>query len=145
MTTNAGSDNGSAVVGFTGMGEYGDNAKTEKALSRFLRPEFINRVDEIITFRALDKNDFASIAKIMLSELKAALAEKAITLNFTDEAAALIAEESFSAKYGARNMRRYIQKNVEDKLAEEIISDYGHSITRASLYVLDGKLTVACM
>ena len=145
MTTNAGSDNGSAVVGFTGMGEYGDNAKTEKALSRFLRPEFINRVDEIITFRALDKNDFASIAKIMLSELKAALAEKAITLSFTDEAAALIAEESFSAKYGARNMRRYIQKNVEDKLAEEIISDYGHSITRASLYVLDGKLTVACM
>ena len=145
MTTNAGSDNGSAVVGFTGSGEFTDNAKTEKALSRFLRPEFINRVDEIITFRSLDKNDFASIAKIMLSELKAALAEKAITLTFTDEAAALIASESFSAKYGARNMRRYIQKNIEDKLAEEIISDYGHSITRASLFVENGNLTVACM
>ena len=145
MTTNAGSESGAGVVGFTGMGESGDSARTEKALSRFLRPEFINRVDEIITFRALDKDDFASIAKIMLSELKAALAEKAITLTFTDEAAAFIAEESFSAKYGARNMRRYIQRNVEDKLAEEIISDYGHSITRASLYVEDGKLTVACM
>ena len=112
---------------------------------RFLRPEFINRIDEIITFRALGKQDFASIAKIMLSELQGALTEKGIEFTFTDEAAELIAGESFSAKYGARNMRRYIQKNVEDKLAEEIISDYGHSITRASLYVKDDKLTVACM
>ena len=144
MTTNAGSDNSSAVVGFMGDGESSDSAKTEKALSRFLRPEFINRVDEIITFRSLDKNDFANIAKIMLSQLRDALSEKGISLDFTDEAASLIASESFSAKYGARNMRRYIQKNVEDKLAEEIISDYGHSITRASLYVSDGKLAVAC-
>ena len=145
MTTNAGSDNSAAVVGFTDSGDTTDNAKTEKALSRFLRPEFINRIDEIITFRALDKQDFASIAKIMLLELRGALTEKGIEFTFTDEAAELIAGESFSAKYGARNMRRYIQKNVEDKLAEEIISDYGHSITRASLYVKDGKLTVACM
>ena len=145
MTTNAGSDNSAAVVGFTDSGDITDNAKTEKALSRFLRPEFINRIDEIITFRALGKQDFASIAKIMLSELQGALTEKGIEFTFTDEAAELIAGESFSAKYGARNMRRYIQKNVEDKLAEEIISDYGHSITRASLYVKDDKLTVACM
>ena len=145
MTTNAGSEGSSAVVGFTGDGHIADSSRTEKALSKFLRPEFINRVDEIITFRSLDKNDFASIAAIMLGELRDALAEKGIEFSFTPEAAELIANQSFSEKYGARNMRRYIQKNVEDDLAEKIISDYGHSITSAKLYTKDGKLEIACL
>ncbi len=145
MTTNAGSENASAVVGFSGDSRASVDSKTEKALSGFLRPEFINRVDEIITFRSLDKNDFAKIAKIMLSELAQALAEKNITFEFTPASAMHIAEKSFSEKYGARNMRRYIQKNVEDKLAEQIISDYGHNITRAKLSVSSGELVVICM
>ena len=94
-----------------------------KALQGFLRPEFINRVDEVVTFRSLDQSDFTHIARIMLNELVEALAEKSLTLRYTDAAAALIAEKSYSAKYGARNMRRYIQRNVEDAIAEAVIAD----------------------
>ena len=126
MTTNAGSDRTAATAGFLfGEGETtGADAKTQKALESFLRPEFINRVDEIITFRSLDEKDFERIASIMLDELKAALAEKNIKLSYTPAATALIAERSFSRKFGARNMRRYIQKEVEDRLAGMIIADY---------------------
>ncbi len=145
MTTNAGSENASAVVGFSGNSQAALEGKTEKALSKFLRPEFINRVDEIITFRSLNKEDFAKIAKIMLAELASALEEKNIKFEYTPAAAMHIAEKSFSEKYGARNMRRYIQRNVEDKLAEQIISDYGHSITCAKLFVSGGELQVVCM
>lgn len=145
MTTNAGSENGSSVVGFTGNNENNSKLKTEKALASFLRPEFINRVDEIITFRSLDEQDFTAIAKIMLGELSMALKEKCIEFTYTPYAASFIAKQSYSAKYGARNMRRYIQRNVEDALAEKIISDYSHSITHVNLYVEDGKLSLACM
>ena len=125
MTTNAGSDRTAATAGFLfGEGETGADAKTQKALESFLRPEFINRVDEIITFRSLDEKDFERIAAIMLDELKVALAEKNIKLSYTEAATALIAERSFSRKFGARNMRRYIQKEVEDRLAGMIIADY---------------------
>ena len=145
MTTNAGSESGAAVVGFSQNADMSNSERTEKALSSFLRPEFINRVDEIITFRSLDKNDFAKIAAIMLGELKTALEDKDIDFSFTDEAAGLVANSSYSEKYGARNMRRYIQKNVEDKLAELIIADYRHSFTKAKLFVKDGELCVVCM
>lgn len=145
MTTNAGSESGSGVVGFTGYGDQGADIKTEKALSTFLRPEFINRVDEIITFRSLDKKDFAAIAKIMLGELALALTEKNISFRYTHDAACLIAEASYSEKYGARNMRRYIQKNVEDELAQRLISDHTHSIKAVKLYVEGGKLAIASM
>ncbi len=145
MTTNAGSESGAAVVGFSQNADMSNSERTEKALSSFLRPEFINRVDEIITFRSLDKNDFAKIASIMLGELRTALEDKDIDFSFTDEAAELVANNSYSEKYGARNMRRYIQKNVEDKLAELIIADYRHSFTKAKLFVKDGELCVVCM
>ena len=145
MTTNAGSAGGSGVVGFASDSEKAESEKTEKALSTFLRPEFINRVDEVITFRSLDRTDFARIAAIMLSQLGDALLEKGIKLEFTEEAASVIANDSFSEKYGARNMRRYIQKHVEDKLAELIISDYSLSYTNAKVYVSDGNIAVSCM
>lgn len=112
MTTNAGSDRAGALAGF-GDGTTSDaDARTEKALSTFLRPEFLNRVDEVITFRSLDKEDFAKIAGIMMEELKTALAERNIRLTYSDKALALIAENSYSHKFGARNMRRYIQTHV---------------------------------
>ncbi len=145
MTTNAGSDRSSGTAGFGVSEARTAAAQTEKALSAFLRPEFLNRVDEIITFRSLNEEDFAKIAKIMLGELSVALAEKNIVFNATDEAAAHIAHASYSHKYGARNMRRYIQTQVEDKLAEQIIADYKRTISAASLTVEDGVLCVRCI
>ena len=147
MTTNAGSDNSGATVGFFSEEGTLSESKTMKALSGFLRPEFINRVDEIITFRSLDETDFMSIARIMLDELKTALGEKGIKFIYSDEAVGFIAKNSFSRKFGARNMRRFIRANVEDLLAEAIISDYSRKISGASLaYSKDeNKLTVECI
>ena len=145
MTTNAGSDKSAATLGFSSERAGLSDSATEKALAQFLRPEFLNRVDEIITFNSLTPEDFSSIAKIMLGELATALAEKGITLKYSDSAAKLIAEKSYSHKFGARNMRRYIQKNIEDQLAELIISDYNHSYTQAFVNVKDGEIAVNCM
>ena len=145
MTTNAGSEARSGVVGFTSDPGKNDAERTEKALSTFLRPEFINRVDEIITFRSLDVKDFGKIAHIMLSQLAEVLSEKGIKLFYDENVAKAVAEGSFSEKYGARNMRRYIQKNIEDKLAEVIISDYSGSINSVKLSVEDETIVVSCI
>ncbi len=143
MTTNAGSVN---MTNHAGFGESGAAKEAEdrtmKALSEFLRPEFINRVDEIITFRQLDENDFAAIAGIMLGELKSVLAEKNIAFTWTPEAAALIARASFSTKFGARNMRRYIQTHVEDKAANIIIDAQGAGVAGIAVGTDGGELTV---
>ncbi|MBR3894742.1 MAG: AAA family ATPase [Clostridia bacterium] len=145
MTTNAGSDHSAATAGFT-MGEQtGADAKTQKALESFLRPEFLNRVDEIITFRQLDEADFAKIAVIMLEELKQSLGEKNIKLAYTEKATALIAKNSFSRKYGARNMRRYIQKEVEDRLASMIIADYRRLYSFVKIDAEGEEITIKCM
>ena len=145
MTTNAGSDRSSALAGFSSDTQSVEEDRTQKALEGFLRPEFLNRVDEIITFRSLDENDFCEIVKIMLGELGMALEEKGIVLNYTESAAKLIAKESFSHKFGARNMRRYIQKNVEDRLAELMIADYKKSYTMAKIDSDGSELAVNCM
>ena len=142
MTTNAGSDRAGALAGFLAEERVGNDARTEKALASFLRPEFLNRVDEIITFRSLDENDFVKIANIMMGELRAALEEKGIQLTVRDEALYHIAKESYSHKFGARNMRRYIQTHVEDALAEKIVADYNRSITHASVGVTNGEIVV---
>ena len=144
MTTNAGSDRSTATIGFSDSDNVDEDA-TMKALSGFLRPEFINRVDEIITFRSLSKEDFVSIARILLNELKEALTEQGVTFTYTDEAADHIARESYSARFGARNMRRYIRRHVEDQLAEAIIADYCRAITQAKLILEENHLTVVCM
>ena len=147
MTTNAGSDNTSATVGFFNSADILGENKTMKALSSFLRPEFINRVDEIITFNSLTVEDFGHIAVIMLDELKSALAEKNIRLVYSDEAVSYIAKNSYSQKFGARNMRRFICTHVEDQLAEKIISDYNRAICGVSLQYSeeDDKLIVECV
>jgi ATP-dependent Clp protease ATP-binding subunit ClpA len=124
MTTNAGSTGISGTAGFATTAAERSSTKTEKALSEFLRPEFLNRVDEIITFRSLDVEDFGKIASIMLDQLKNALGERGIKLEYSKEAALYVAKESFDTKYGARNMRRYIQKHIEDEIANYIISNY---------------------
>ncbi len=145
MTTNAGSDRNGALAGFSTSEIQIEDARTEKALSKFLRPEFLNRVDEVITFRALDEGDFARIAGIMIGELQAALAERHIKLSCSDAALAVIAKESYSHKYGARNMRRYIQTHVEDVLAEKIVADVQRSISAAKISARDGKLIISAL
>ncbi len=125
MTTNAGSMDGSLLSGFTDAPELVSEEKTHKALSSFLRPEFINRVDEVITFRSLSEEDFSRIARIMISDLEKVMSEKEITLNVSDAAIEYIAKKSFSVKYGARNMRRFIETEVQDRIAEEIIRTRG--------------------
>ena len=145
MTTNAGSDRTSSTIGFSEDAQRLAESKTEKALSAFLRPEFINRIDEIITFRSLDEKDFSHIASIMLGDLTKALKEKEMNFTYTPAAAAHIAKESYSVKFGARNMRRYIQREVEDAVAEKIIADRKRAITQIRLSVKDGELVVDCM
>ena len=147
MTTNAGSDRSNASIGFSANESEQTESATMKALSDFLRPEFINRVDEIITFRSLDEKDFCEIAKIMLEELKTALADKNIKFKYSQTAVEYIAKHSYSRKFGARNMRRFIRSNVEDPLAEKIIADYTKSIIGASLGYSkkEDKLTVECI
>lgn len=143
MTTNAGSEKSSANVGFVGTEGGITEARTEKALSSFLRPEFINRVDEIVVFKSLTRENFKSIARIMLNDLGGVLAEKGISFEYTDEVAALVAEKSYSVKYGARNMRRFIQREIEDRLAEIMISDYDRKISRVTVAVAEGKFEIS--
>ncbi len=140
MTTNAGSNNTSSISGFAEKPEERSKEKTERALSAFLRPEFINRVDEIITFRHLDKDDFKKIAALMLGRLKEHLLDNGTKLVYGEEVMEFIAEKSFSEKYGARNMRRFIERNIEDKLANIFIENYDNSLIGISLFVKGGEI-----
>ena len=142
LTTNAGSEKANAVSGFSLDKGAQTESRVEKALSKFLRPEFLNRIDEIITFRHLDKSDFAKIAQIMLRQLTDHLVEKGIRLTYTEEALSLIADESYSEKYGARNMRRYIERNIEDPIANLIIDSMPSKIYAIAITAKDGKLKI---
>ena len=142
MTTNAGSHKSSSVSGFSEAREMQSKEKTERALSEFLRPEFINRIDEIITFRHLTRSDFVRIADIMLGKLREHLLDKGIKLVYTKELLEFIADGSYSEKYGARNMRRFIERNVEDRLANVLIENYGKGITGISLSVENSEIKV---
>ena len=145
MTTNAGSETASAISGFGASAEVRGAERTERALSAFLRPEFLNRVDAVITFRHLTRENFVSIAAIQMKKLADAVAERGVTLTVSDEALALIAEKSYSEKYGARNMRRYIQREIEDRLAELMIERYDDPITHATVAVKDGNIEILCL
>ena len=144
MTTNAGSGRSASALGFTTSESHAEKNRIEKALLEFLRPEFINRVDEVIVFNSLTENDFCNIVKIMLGDLITVLSDRNITMTYTDNAAKLIADESYSVKYGARNMRRYIQRNIEDVIAEHIISDIYGKISTVNVSVKSGLLHVEC-
>ncbi|MBR2460241.1 MAG: ATP-dependent Clp protease ATP-binding subunit [Clostridia bacterium] len=128
MTTNAGTGVGNGVIGFNSSEARLDDERTLRALSGFLRPEFINRVDGVITFRPLDVCDFEKIAVIMLDETVAALRDHGYKVSYTDAAVKAVAKNSYSAAYGARNMRRYLQSHIEDKVANEIIRARGENI-----------------
>ncbi len=143
MTTNAGSDKSSAISGFTETASQLVKDKTERALSSFLRPEFLNRIDEIITFNKLTKDNFVEIANIMMKQLEEALSKKGISLSYSKAVLSFIAEQSFSDKYGARNMRRFIEKNIEDKLANEIIGNYNAQIKEIFIKINNGEIVIS--
>ena len=145
MTTNAGSDKSSSVVGFSETAEQQGKIKTENALSTFLRPEFLNRVDAIVTFRSLDRNDFLRIASIMLNDLKDVLDKKGVRMTWDDRVPAVIAERSFSLKFGARNMRRFIETEVEDPIANAMIANYASGVAGVHLSDKDGKIEVSAL
>ena len=144
-----------ALLGAAGMDDIGrlfpdcDNAflnissltlleRVMKALQEFLRPEFINRVDEIVYFHQLTEENFRGIAGIMLEELKAALEEKGYHFTYDDALVDYLVKKSYSAAYGARNLRRCIQKDVEDPMAARIIESYETPITQIKATAEDG-------
>ena len=141
MTSNAGSDTKSAgAVGFGGSADDQGRERIMKALQDFLRPEFLNRVDEIVCFNHLTKENFAGIARIMLDELKASLGDKGYTLRYDEALVDYLVEKSYSLTYGARNLRRLIQKELEDPIAARIIDAFEHPITQISATVRDGAV-----
>ena len=129
MTTNAGSSTKSGSVGFGGSLSDMSRERAMKALNEFLRPEFINRVDEIVCFNQLTEQDFRGIAALMLGELRDVMAEKGVTLSWDDSLIDYLVKEAYSVTYGARNLRRTIQKKVEDEIARFIIDHRGR-VTR---------------
>lgn len=120
MTSNAGSQIGGTAAGFGATVNTRSKDKAMKALSDFLRPEFINRVDEIVVFNPLPQSVFADIAEGFMKELREGLEEQGITLTWDRAALDYIAKESFSEKYGARNVRRYVERQVEDRLVRHV-------------------------
>ena len=119
--------------------------KAMKALSEFLRPEFINRVDEIICFNRLSEENFRAIAVIMLGELRDSLRERGIELIWKDEVLDYLVKKSYSVTYGARNLRRTIQKDIEDKMAQRIIDSYEDPITHMLIRTEDDQIILDAM
>ena len=130
MTSNAGSNTKSGSVGFARTANEQGRERAMKALQEFLRPEFINRVDEIVYFNQLTEDNFKAIAALMLQELQDSLAEKGIVFTWQDSLLDYLVKKSYSAAYGARNLRRLIQKELEDAIASRIIDSWQHPVAR---------------
>ena len=144
MTSNAGSEGRVGGVGFGRTDREQTQEKTMKALKEFLRPEFLNRVDEIITFNHLSREDFVGIANIMLGELKQSLAERGLTLTWDDEVNGYLVDLAFSVTYGARNLRRTIQRELEDPISERIIDSFEAPISSIHISLVNGLVTLKC-
>ena len=130
MTSNAGSGKAAGAMGFGKSADEQGKERVMKALQDFLRPEFINRVDEIVYFNQLTEEHFAGIAHIMLDELQTSLADKGYRFTYDEALVSYLVKKSYSATYGARNLRRTIQKELEDTMAARIIDAFEHPITQ---------------
>ena len=142
MTSNAGSERKEGTVGFGHTVNEQNRDRAMKALGEFLRPEFLNRVDEVICFNRLDEKNFAGIAHIMLDELQKSLEDKGLHFTWDEDVEDYLVKKSYSATYGARNLRRTIQKELEDGMAAQIIDSYEHPVTQIHASMEDGKLVV---
>ena len=141
MTSNAGSDKKSNVVGFNEEDEA-SAIKIDRALKELFRPEFLNRVDEIVIFKELKKDELIQIVDLMLNDLNDGLREKEITMEVTREAKEYVLENSYNKAYGARPMRRYIEKRIEDKLAQMIIKNEIRHGDKAKVGVKENNIFV---
>ena len=142
MTSNAGSEGRVGGVGFGRSDTDMVREKTMKALKDFLRPEFINRVDEIITFNHLTEENFLGIADIMLQELKDSLAARELELIMDPAVREYLVKKAFSVTYGARNLRREIQRSLEDPISEKIIDSFENPISRICVSVENDTIVV---
>ncbi len=142
MTSNAGSDRTETALGFGRTVAEQGREKALKALSEIMRPEFINRIDEIVPFDHLSPENFRDIAVIFLSELRDSLASRGIKLVWDDALVQYVSDKSYSVKYGARNLRRTIQKEIEDVTAAKLIASYDREIHEITLSANDEAVTV---
>ena len=142
MTTNAGSNTKGGAMGFGGTVNDMGRERALKALNDFLRPEFINRVDEIVYFNSLSEENFRSIAELMLTETRDAIAERGISMTWSTELIDYLVKKSYSVVYGARNLRRTIQKDVEDAIAQKIIDCRGEDAEKIYVSAGDNGVTV---
>ena len=142
MTSNAGSEGRVGGLGFGRTDTDMVKEKTMKALSEFLRPEFLNRVDEIITFHHLTEENFLGIADIMLAELKDSLAARGLTLTWGEDLRQLLVKKAYSVTYGARNLRRTIQKELEDPISEAIIDSFENPISSIHIHTSEDKVVL---
>ncbi len=142
MTTNAGSNRKGGAMGFGGTVNDMGRERALKALGEFLRPEFINRVDEIVYFNSLTEENFRSIAKLMLEETRDAIAERGISMTWNTALIDYLVRKSYSVTYGARNLRRTIQKDVEDAIAQKIIDCRGENAGHISVSADDSGVVV---
>ena len=142
MTSNAGSNIKGGSLGFDRSANQLGKEKAMKGLESFLRPEFINRVDEIVYFNQLTEEHFKGIAKIMLAELEGVLADKGITFTYEESVLDHLVSKSYSAAYGARNLRRQIQKDLEDAIAGKLIERYADPIRAIRVTAEDGELNI---
>ena len=142
MTTNAGSDKRTGSVGFNLTANEQDREKSIKALNDFLRPEFINRVDEIVYFNRLTQENIRSIASLMLSDLRTAMAERGMTLTWDESIIDYLTEKGYSTAYGARNLQRLIQKDIEDAIATELVDRRRGAASQVGITIKEGSVTV---
>lgn len=142
MTSNAGSTDRDTGVGFNKTDSDIAKDKAMKALREFLRPEFLGRIDEIVVFNPLTEENFAGIAGLMLDEMKSPLEEKHISLRYTDEALKAIAHKAYGQKLGARDIRRVIRNEVEDKIAELLIDKGEGAVSAVAISADNGEIKV---
>lgn len=142
MTSNAGSTDRDTGVGFNKTDSDIAKDKAMKALREFLRPEFLGRIDEIVVFNPLTEENFAGIAGLMLDEMKSPLGEKHISLRYTDEALKTIAHKAYGKKLGARDIRRVIRNEVEDKIAELLIDKGEGAVSAVAISADNGEIKV---
>ena len=142
MTSNAGSEQKESTVGFTKNEAQARKDHTYKALSQFLRPEFLGRIDEIVTFRQLDEKDYEKIAALMLQELVEPMKEKGITFGWDEAVLALIAKEAYGNKSGARDLRRVIRRQVEDPICTLLVEQIDGQVALIKAVDKDGKIEI---
>jgi ATP-dependent Clp protease ATP-binding subunit ClpE len=142
MTSNAGTTLKSKGIGFTGDQSYSLESSVKEALKEIFRPEFLNRVDDVVIFTELSKDDIKKIANLMLKDLIMDLLDKDITLVYTEDVIDLLAEKGYSQQYGARPLRRAIQNNIEDKMTDLFLREKLKPGDDVSLTVLNGEIVV---